>query len=88
MSGRLAGIGVSWWLLAGERDVGELTRQVGIPCWAVTVWRTARPVRRSLNAIASSVWWFASDVWEREVVSSEWTAERMDVLVMDGVWMC
>jgi len=59
-----------------------------MPCWAVTVWRTARPVRRSLNAIASGVRWFASSVWDCEAVVSEWTAERMDVLVMDGVWMC
>ena len=52
------------------------------------MWRTARPVRRSLNAIASGVRWFASSVWDCEAVVSEWTAERMDALVVDGVWMC
>jgi hypothetical protein len=84
----LLGVGVSRWVIAMERDGGELTRQVGMPCWAATVWRTARPVRKSLNAIASSVWWSESGVWEDVVVMSERTAEREDVLMMDNVWMC
>ena len=56
-----------------------------MPCWAVTVWKTARTVRRSLNAIVGSEWWFVSVIWDCVVVVSEWTAERMDVLVMDSV---
>lgn len=72
-------------MLASERDEGELTRQVGMPCWAVTVWRTAMPVRRSLNAIADSGWLSVSVIWGCVVVVSDWAAERMDVLVMDSV---
>lgn len=56
-----------------------------MPCWAVTVWRTAMPVRRSLNAIVDSGWWFVSVIWDCVVVVSDWTADRMDVLVMDSV---
>jgi hypothetical protein len=57
------------------RDGGRLTRHVGMPCWAVTVWRMARPVRRSLNAIASREWRLESVVREHVVVMSERTAE-------------
>lgn len=59
-----------------------------MPCWAVTVWRTASPVRRSLNAIASSVWWFVGGVRLDQLVMSGRTAERKDVLMMDSVGMC
>ena len=75
-------------MLASERVRGELTRQVGMPCWAVAVWRTASPVRRSLNAIASNSWWLVSGVREDQLVMSERTAEREDVLILDSVWMC
>jgi hypothetical protein len=66
-------------------DGGNLTRHVGMPCWAVTVWRTARPVRRSLNAIASAVCWNVGGIREYVVVMSGRTTERKDVLVMDSV---
>lgn len=45
-------------------------------------------MRKSLNAIASSVWWFVSGAREDQLVMSERTAERKDVLMMDSLWMC